>query len=272
MTDEITTPDGTTQTVESALAEAREQERMARSWQNASEAHERNANRANARIQALAYLRNREAREAVALIESHTQLTSERQATLDSRTVEAWFSVAIRAGILGGYSNESHRLANYVSDMPRARDIWQETAESLRDEYNSFPEPVSIEEALAEALKQVERSTGEQLGHPADPRLNDFWTKMHDLANEADFCDVWNAYTLALGVTVERPEPEKVSGTMQVQVCITVPWYVEDVDAEDFDAWDHVDSYDIADAISDMSISDLRNALSIEHIDTDEVC
>lgn len=171
---------------------------------------------------------------------------------------DMWLRVAYASGILYGYASETHRLAEYLVNTfgDRSRELWREVSERARNSEGSYPEPVSVEEAVSTAVARYGLTTD---SHPADPRLSDGWRKIWATAKEADLCEIFDTLALALGV----PEQSFTkSGVITVSFYATANVYVDGVDPDD-----------VGDAVSldDLMENIDRYTIDIQDYDTSEL-
>jgi hypothetical protein len=182
------------------------------------------------------------------------------EATLSLESGEwlVWLRLIITAGVLSGYANDVHNLCVALGDDlglgADARQVWHDVSASLRSEDGSYPEPVSSEQAIAQALRQYRRELSH---HVSDPRLADGWSAVWRVAKSADLCDVWDTMAEQLGVP--RVEITK-SGYVNVSGTFSVSVYVEGVSDDDIDI-----------SLSDVMEAMDRHDLSIDEWDTSDL-
>ena len=183
----------------------------------------------------------------------------------DSPQVECYLEIAYRAGILAGQHAEAHRLAVEVDTYRNgAREKFDEVARELRTIEGNFPDPISIPEAVARAIRSVRPSV-----HSLDPRLSEFWEKLHDLAKrQAGFCEVYDQMCEALGTPEVPFQTKSGSVTVSVTVAVEVPVSVAPVDEHGSAEYD-LDSSDILDAMDNISSYDLDWEIVDEDLEWD---
>lgn len=208
-------------------------------------------------------LLKRERAELAGLIE--TAYANEPKFGFDSPQVECYLEIAYRAGILAGQHAEAHRLAMEVDDYRSGqRDKYDEISRELRTAEGNFPDPVSIPEAVAKAIRSVHPGV-----HSLDPRLSDFWERLHELAKRrAGFCDVYEQMCEALG-TPEVPYQTK-SGTVTVSVTTSVEVPISEATVDEHGNADYeIDSSDVMEALDSINGWDLDWEILDEDLEWD---
>lgn len=182
----------------------------------------------------------------------------EEKFSMESPQVECYLEIAYRAGIFAGQHAEAHRLAVEIDDYRTGqREKFDEIARALRTPEGSFPDPISIPEAVAKAIRAVRPSV-----HSLDPRLSEFWEKLHELAKRnAGFCEVYDRMCEALG-TPEVPYQTK-SGTITVRATIDVEVPISGAPVDehgsaeyDIDSSDVLGALDLYSGVNDWEILD----------------
>lgn len=168
-----------------------------------------------------------------------------------------YLRMAFTAGILSGHAQEAHALAlNLAESFEQSEEIYDQLARYWRNGDGRFPDPVTLEQAVAQAWRQHYNRS--DLGHPADPRLSDGWEIIWRRAKDAQLCDVFDNLAEALGV----PRPNV---TRSGYVRVAFSGYV-DINVDEWsgtDITELIDSYTVADEIGahDIDITDIEENL-----------
>lgn len=126
----------------------------------------------------------------------------------DSEEAKRWYGFIARAGILAGNADDVARLLRAIDSdgHPVAWEAFEETREALTTN-ESYPEPVAIEQAVANA-----KVWG--LSHPLTPHLHEFWKWVWEQAKSTvGLCEVFDQMALALGLP-EQWQPTREGGFM----------------------------------------------------------
>lgn len=160
---------------------------------------------------------------------------------------ESYLRIAYYSGILSGNAHEAHSLAMHLDgEFRKAEEIWREVSAESRTSEGTYPDPVSMEEAIGKAWKRYGHAS---LAHPADPRLSEGWERLWRIAKGAGLCEVFDTMAETLGV----PKPSVTrSGYIRVRFSGTVDIPVEEWEGTDIDEFldldtvaEHIDRYDI---------------------------
>ena len=153
---------------------------------------------------------------------------------LDGTDALYWYEVIARAGILAGYAGDAERLLRTIQHdgYSNAVQAWETASETLRVD-GTYPTPVSIEEAVAQALTHYGQ-------HPLQPELHEFWQYVWRVAKTgAGLCSVFDEMASVLGLPTEWTPTR--DGYWLFQGTFSVRVYADDVPMEEvpeFDRWD----------------------------------
>lgn len=220
--------------------------RFNREQQNLEQVNTRNKS-AWANLSAMRRTRERDRNYLQTLVRD---LPAGDQIDLDGPDALYWFGVIARAGILAGYAGDAERLLRTIrqNGYAHADQAWETASETLTVDGN-YPTPVSIEEAVTEAVTHYGQ-------HPLKPELHEFWKYVWRVAKtEAGLCNVFDEMATVLGLPTEwMPTRE---GYWLFQGSFSVRVYAEDVPADEVP---EMDRWDILQAMSadDIEIEEIE--------------